>query len=137
MIDEHKIGAKTNVVTMKVIKEEIQQFCHVINEKNPVYHDVDAANEAGFEDILLPPTYPILFWQHLDLPWLETDATIIQSEQIFSYKTPLVANKIYQCQIELLKVRTRENKQFVVNRLYINDGEKVVATSDTTLVLLY
>ncbi|MBO1001737.1 FAS1-like dehydratase domain-containing protein [Pseudogracilibacillus auburnensis] len=137
MIDESKVGTKTKIVNVKVKREEIQQLCHVIDEKNHVFHDVNAASEAGFEDILLSPTYPILFWQHLEPPWLETDATIIQSEQIFSYKTPLVANKMYQCQIELLKVRTRENKQFVVNRLYINDGEKVVATSDTTLVLLY
>lgn len=137
MIDEKWIGATTECVPIKVTSREIQQFCRVIDEKNQIYHDKSNTKGASYTDILLPPTYPILFWRQLDLPWLQNDAIMIQSEQDFSYKNTLTINKTYHCQIKLQKLRTRGNQQFIVHRLSIYDGDKLASISDTKMVLLY
>ncbi|GIO22758.1 MaoC family dehydratase N-terminal domain-containing protein [Oceanobacillus sp. J11TS1] len=137
MIDKKWIGAKTDWIPITVTSKQIEQFCQTIDEKNPLYLDKHAAKKAGYEDILLPPTYPILFWQRLKIPWLIGDFTMIQSEQSFSYKQTLIANKRYHCQIDLKKLRTRGKQQFIVHRLSIVDKDKLAATSDTTMVLRY
>ena len=137
MIDKKWIGATTEWISIKVTSREIQQFCRVIDEENLIYYDKNAAKEAGYPDIPLPPTYPILFWKSIEFPWLTDTFTMIQSDQSFSYKQTLITNKIYQCQIKLKKLRTRGNQQFIVHRLSIYDGNTLAAESDTAMMLQY
>lgn len=137
MIDKKWMGAKTKLVPIQVTRTEIQEFCQVIMETNQIYHDTTIAMKAGYEDIPLPPTYPALFWQRIELPWLQNNLSTIQSEQAFSYKNALIANKTYHCQIELQKLRTRENQQFLFHRLSIYDGKELAVTSDTTMLFPY
>lgn len=137
MIDTKLIGTETKAVSVKITREEVQKYCQVISEKNPIYHQVQAAQKARYEDIPIPPTYPTLFWQALKIPWLGSDAFIIHSEQTFSYEVPLITNKRYQYKIILESIRTRGNKQFLKHRLLIFDNKVEIATSETTLVLIF
>ncbi|WP_194165606.1 MaoC family dehydratase N-terminal domain-containing protein [Oceanobacillus sp. CFH 90083] len=137
MIDKKWIGTTTEWISTKVTRKEVQEFCTVIGEENLLYQNITVAKEAGYADIPLPPTYPILFWQSIELPWLTDDFTMLQSDQSFSYEHTLIANKTYHCQIQLQKLRTQSNQQFIVHRLSIDDGDGLAATSDTTMVLRY
>lgn len=138
MIDTKWIGTKTDWIRIIVTRKEIQQYCHIIGEKNPIYHDLDSAKEAGFTDFPLPPAYPILFWRHFELPWLpKKDTTMMHCKQSFSYKHALTANKVYNCQLELQKVRARGEKQFAVHRLSVYDENQLAAIGNTTLLLSY
>ncbi|MEI3611486.1 FAS1-like dehydratase domain-containing protein [Pseudogracilibacillus sp. SO30301A] len=137
MIDTTLIGAETEIVSITITREEVQKYCRVISEENPIYHQVQAARKAGYKDIPIPPTFPTLFWQALKTPWLDSDAVVIHSEQTFSYEVPLISNMTYQCKIILGNIRTRGNKQFLKHRLLIFDNNIEIATSETTLVLIF
>jgi len=131
-----EVGAKTEIQSIKITRKEVRQYCEVIDEKSHLYYDVTVAKNKGFDDIPLPATYPTLFWQKFNIPWLERKGTIIQGEQSFSYEEPLVANQTYHCQIVLEKVRSRLNNDFLYHRLYIYHGDTVAATGNTTLILI-
>lgn len=135
LIDKRLEGTKTDRVFITVTRENIRNYCHVIEEENQVFHDLNMAQNAGYLDFPVPAAYPTLFWQYIEIPWLTDQAAIIQTEQNFIYEQPLIANITYKCHIRLLKVRNRGNKQFLKQRLYIQQGETVSATSDTTIVL--
>lgn len=135
MILEDWKGSKTDKVPVKVSRSEVQAFCQVIGEKSDLYTRVQSARLRGYEDVLLPPTYPILFWQKLAIPWLPENATIVQSEQSFFYEDSLEANKTYECQIELIKARKLRGNYFAKHRLRIFFKGELVATSETMLVI--
>lgn len=128
-------GSKTDKVPVKVLREEVHQFCQVISEKSALYTSVQSARLLGYEDVLLPPTYPILFWQKLAIPWLPQDATVVQSEQSFFYEDSLVANQTYTCQIELLEVKKFRGSYFAKHRLSIFLKDNYIAGSETMLMI--
>src|SRR5690625_2623217 len=128
-------GMKTDKVLITVTRENIRHYCHVIEEDNQVFHDRSVAKKAGYSDLPVPPTYPTLFWQYIDIPWLTAQSSTILTEPRFIYEQQLIANMTYACSINLYKVSFRGNKCFLKQRLQIEQGEKVIATSDTTLIL--
>jgi len=128
-------GNKTDKVPVKVSREEVRQFCRVIGEKSDLYTSVQSARLLGYEDILLPPTYPILFWQKLEIPWIPKDATVVQSEQSFFYDKSLVANQTYECQLELVEVKRFRGSYFAKHRLSVFLKGKCLARSETMLVI--
>lgn len=144
MIDPKLTGSKTEIIPIRVTREEIQTYVKAIGEKNKIFYALDSAKEDGFSDIVIPPTYPTLLWQLIEIPWLQTVKSIIQTEQKFKYNEILIANVTYACQIILLKVRNRGNKQFLKLRLEIrnyneygmNIENEALAISDTTIVLI-
>lgn len=128
-------GLKTESVIIRVTREEIRRYCEVIGETNNIFFKLESAKNAGFTDLVLPVTYPMLFWKYIDVPWLKSQISIIQGEQSFEYNEALVANKDYVCQITLVKVRQRGRKKFLQHELCISHNGKLIATSNTTLVL--
>ncbi|WP_087972503.1 FAS1-like dehydratase domain-containing protein [Oceanobacillus rekensis] len=128
-------GFVTEAVAIKVTRDDIRLYSEAIGEENPIFHNPEAARNAGYDDLVLPVTYPTLFWQRIDIPWLSNQSPVVQTEQEFYYEEPLVANQVYHCQIAVLKVRQKGNKLFSKHELRINQDNKSVATSNTTLML--
>jgi len=129
-------GLETETVAIQITREEVRQFCKVIGEKNLIFYNPEEARKAGYADVVLPATYPVLFWKYIDVPWLEKAPSIIQSKQYFEYDEMLVADETYLCQIMLEKVRQKGNRQFLQHVLSIKRNGKLAATSYSTLVLV-
>ncbi|WP_077328799.1 FAS1-like dehydratase domain-containing protein [Virgibacillus siamensis] len=127
-------GLVTEKVDIMITREMIRTYCNAIGETNAIYHSTKAAKAAGYTDLVIPPAYPTLFWQDINIPWLSNQSSIIQSSQTFDYQEPLTANMTYTCFIKLTKVRTSGNKQFLQHKLYITYNHTTAATSITTLV---
>ena len=136
MIDQRWVGKRTERSFFTISREEIRAYCAVIGEKNPIYLHVETAHLNGYEDVLIPPTYPSLFWQKVTIPWIEQDALLLQREQSFSYQKALIANKQYGCEIVLRKIRNHGAKQYVVHDLFVTNAETTVLTSAITFVVL-
>jgi acyl dehydratase len=47
--------------TYLVGREKVREFAHVVGETNPLYFDVDAAREAGYEDVVAPPMFAVVY----------------------------------------------------------------------------
>jgi acyl dehydratase len=70
MADKSKLGMEFPHYSIKVEKNKIAEFVAALEQQEDterirdIYRDVDAAREAGFENIPTPPTFPTsyVFW---------------------------------------------------------------------------
>ena len=54
--DEYK-GAPMSANTVHVERGAVSRFAAAVTDTNPVYHDLRAAQAAGFDEIPVPPTW--------------------------------------------------------------------------------
>lgn len=127
---EYRIGDRTEVVPIIVKREDVFAFVKALGDNQQIFYDVEAAKTAGFNDILLPLTYPTIFWQSIPIPWLDNQ-TIVQVDQAFHYQRPLTANTEYDCYIELKNIQKLRNHIFLKHCLFISD----CARSETTVMI--
>ena len=78
-------------------REKIREFSRAVFATSPLNNDPDAAKAAGYDDIVAPPTFPIVI-QEATLAQLlaEPDAGIdftrvVHGDQRFSYTRAIVA----------------------------------------------
>jgi len=60
-------GLETDTVAIQITREEVHHYCKAIGEKNPIFHNPDAARKAGYSDVVLPAAYPVLFWKYIHI----------------------------------------------------------------------
>ena len=127
------VGEKTAVTNIVVNRTTALQYCEAIQENHPLCTDLEAAKASGFSDLLLPVTYPSLFWQQIKIPWLNEVQFSILLSQSFHYQKRLVAHTTYKCQIKLVKLRKRSTTQWIEHLLHIYQNDEEIATSGITL----
>ena len=54
---EEVVGRPTGKATITLERGPVTQFAASVLDKNPIYRRADAARDAGFDDIPVPPTY--------------------------------------------------------------------------------
>lgn len=47
--------------TYEVGKEKIREYARAVGDENPVYMDDEAAREAGFEGVVAPPMFAVVY----------------------------------------------------------------------------
>ena len=69
-VDKSVIGKTTGSSKVVVERGPLSIFARSVKDENPIYHDLNAAKAAGFDDIPAPPTFAfsgLTFWV---LEWL-------------------------------------------------------------------
>jgi acyl dehydratase len=63
-VDTSIIGRPTSARRATVERGPVDAFATAVQDDNPVYHDVDAARAAGFDNVPAPPTFTFAlpFW---------------------------------------------------------------------------
>ena len=51
------VGRPTGAATIHIERGPVSRFAKAVKDENPVYRDIDAAREAGFDSIPAPPTF--------------------------------------------------------------------------------
>ncbi|WP_276258947.1 MaoC family dehydratase [Haloglomus litoreum] len=46
---EHEVGAIT--------RRDVRRYARAVEDENPLFHDVDAAREHGYDDLVVPPNF--------------------------------------------------------------------------------
>lgn len=78
-------------------REHIRQFARAVGETSPLCYDLEAAKEAGYPDLLAPPTFlaaaiPGRLGVPVEDPALGLDySLIVHGDQQFSLRRPVVA----------------------------------------------
>ena len=54
---EEVVGLPTGKATITVERGPVTQFAASVTDTNPIYRNREAASDAGFDDIPVPPTY--------------------------------------------------------------------------------
>ncbi len=144
MLDKSDIGKKFPTVSADVEKGRLAFFAKAIGESNPIYFNEEAAVNAGYSSIPVPPTF--LFSLKMDVPnpfenYEKIGATLaklLHANQAFSYHQCVTAGDtltfdsyiadIYDKKGGLLEFLVEETK--VTNQLGVH-----VANMTTTLVV--
>jgi acyl dehydratase len=127
-INREMIGRPLSPTTFEVDRGKIREFASATGDENPIYHDVEAAKEAGYNDLPIPPTFPTTFsfWgkrakdapvEDLGFPF----ARVLHGEEEYTYLAPIYPGDI------LTGVRTLTNVEEKQGR----SGSMEIVTSET------
>jgi len=125
----------------QVSREKLREFADAIGDTNPVYRSRAAAQEAGFPDVIAPPTFAIVIsvassGKALADPGLNLNyAMVVHGEQRFEYSRPLVAGDVVTAQSTISSIRDVGSLSMMTTTTEIRtvDGEHV-CTAHSTLV---
>ena len=125
----------------EVSREKLREFADAIGDLNPVYRSRAAAQEAGFPDVIAPPTFPIVISmassaQVLADPGLNLNyAMVVHGEQRFEYKRPLAAGDVVTVEVTISDIKSVGRNSMITTTMELKtvDGEHV-CTAYSTLV---
>jgi acyl dehydratase len=55
------VGKTYAPVTYAVGREKIREYAAAVGETNPLHHDLDAARAAGYDDVVAPPMFVVVY----------------------------------------------------------------------------
>ena len=125
----------------EVSRVKIADFADAIGDRNPLYRDREAAQAAGYPDVIAPPTFPIVVTMAANRsaiadPGLGLNyAMVVHGEQRFTYSRPLRAGDVVTAQSTISSIRSAGSLTMVTTETVINTvaGEHV-CTGYGTLV---
>ena len=105
-------------VTYAVGREKVREYATAVGETSPLCHDVDAARDAGYADVVAPPMFAAVYkagaiGAALTDPEIGMDfARMVHGAQEFSWGAPVVAGDEVTTEAELLRVDERGGLRF-------------------------
>lgn len=119
-------------------REKIREFAAAIDETSRACFDVAAAQALGYQDLVAPPTFPIVLTYQVSVavvgdPDLGLDySRVVHGEQNFAYTRPIVAGDQLNCVLTITDIRQAAGNDIITTQTQITTtaGEPVcVATS--------
>jgi acyl dehydratase len=139
-------GLEFPIVHYEVSREKIGEYVAAIGDSNPVHRDPAAAHQAGYRDVIAPPTFAAVFAMQpfrralADPEWLARStidpAKILHGEQSFEFQRPIVPGDRLLVQCIVRDVQRKKALVFLYVSMRVDDerGERVL-DGQMTLVL--
>ncbi len=126
----------------EVGREKIREFADAIGDSNPAYRDRAAAQALGYDDVIAPPTFPILMTMRASAqiiadPDLGLDySRVVHGEQRFSYTRPILAGDVLHVTAQVESIRVAAGNELLTTRGEVTtlDGKHVVTAFSTLVV---
>jgi acyl dehydratase len=125
----------------EVSREKLREFANAIGDHNPVYRSRAAAQEAGFPDVIAPPTFAIVIsmadsMKVLTEPELNLNyAMAVHGEQRFEYTRPLRVGDVVTAQSTITSIRAVGSLSMMTTTTQITSVEgELICTAHSTLV---
>ena len=123
-------------------REKIREFAHAVKSTNAVNFDVFAAQAAGYDDIVAPPTFAVVI-QERSLASVLSDkeadidfSRVVHGDQRFVQERPIVAGDELTSVLEVASVKSLGAHSMVTFETKIFDlDQKLVCTAISTLVV--
>jgi acyl dehydratase len=144
-VDRSYIGHLRPPSALKVEAAQCRAFVNAIGETNPIYQNVDAARNAGFRDIPIPPTY--LFC----LQMMSSEKSyalyrelgidvgrLLHGQQGFKYHKPIHVGDELTFQLRILDIQDKKNgaMTLIVQQIRVENSQGVhVADLDQITVV--
>jgi acyl dehydratase len=117
----------------EVSRLKIMEYAQAIGDPNPLYRDPDAARQAGYADVIAPPTFAVVVALPASIAAvLETvpgtgNPVIVHVEQRFEYARPIRAGDVLHAEAAVVGIREPRGVAMVTTRTEIRaaDGEQV------------
>lgn len=158
---ESVVGRVTGRSVITIERGPVTTFARAVKDDRPLFRRADAAREAGFDDIPVPPTYPIAmgYWGRFDEDQPDDDPSregnvlmevigalmeerggiMLHGEQEFRYHRPLVVGDRLTHEGRIVDLYEKESKgatmTFVVQEdEYRDPGGDLVLTARLNLI---
>jgi acyl dehydratase len=123
----------------EVSRVKIAEFADAIGDPSPVYRDRDAAVDAGYPDVIAPPTFPIAVTMAASSAVVSHDdlglnyAMVVHGEQRFEYSRPLRAGDVVTAESTIESIREAGRNVLMTTRTEVRTvaGEHVVTAFST------
>ena len=123
-------------------REKIREFALAVKSSNPMNLDVFAAQAAGYNDVIAPPTFAVVIQERslgtvLSDPEADIDfSRVVHGDQRFIHARPIVAGDELTSVLEVSSVKSLGAHSMVTFETQIFDVEKqLVCTAISTLVV--
>jgi acyl dehydratase len=123
-------------------REKVREFARAVFATNPIFTDLEAARAAGHDDVVAPPTFPVVIQEHtLSQLLSEPDANIdfsrvVHGDQRFTYSRPVVAGDELTATLSVTSVKTLGAHSMVTSESVMTDSTGAhVVTATSTLVV--
>lgn len=144
MLDKTDIGKTFPSVTADVEKGRLRFFAKAIGENNPVYIDEEAAQNADYASLPMPPTFFFSLKMDVPKPFENYEnvgaplAKILHANQDFTYHKPVVAGDSLTFDSHIADIYDKKGGalEFLVEKTKVtNQLGECVADMTTTLVV--
>ena len=129
------IGKTFAPATYAVGREKIREYAHAVGETDPLYLDVQAARAAGYDDVVAPPMFAVVYslpavWPALFDEEVGIDfAHMVHGGQEFAWGPVVVAGDEITTTASLKDVSERRgNDFFVFESVSVNERGETVCT---------
>jgi len=136
------VGKTYPSVTYAVGREKIREYALAVGETNPVHLDVEAARAAGYDDVVAPPMFAVVYSAPAVGPGIfDPDvgidfAMMVHGGQEFRWGRPVVAGDEITTTTTVKDISERDGKGFYVfeSRSVDQTGEEVCVGTWTNIV---
>jgi acyl dehydratase len=136
------VGKTYPPTSYAVGREKVREFAAAVGEENPLHHNLDAAREAGYADVVAPPMFAVVFGGRAMAPALFDPevgidfSRMVHGGQEFVWGPPVVAGDEIATEVEVKDVAERGGLAFFVfeSRSTNQDGETVCTGTWTNIV---
>ena len=107
------VGKTYPPASYAVGREKVREFAAAVGEESPLHHDLDAAREAGYADVVAPPMFAVVFGGRAMAPALFDPevgidfSRMVHGGQEFVWGPPVVAGDEIATEVEVKDVSER------------------------------
>ena len=120
-------------IPYEVSRLKIMEYAQAIGDPNPIYRDVDAARQAGYPDVIAPPTFAVVMALPAGIAAVRETVpgtgypVIVHVEQRFEYMRPIRAGDVLHAESAVAGLRELRGVAMVSTRTEIRaaDGEQI------------
>ena len=145
MIDKSVVGKKYKVSSFEIEKGKIREMARAIGDNNPVFYDEEAAGQAGYSGLALPPTFATVFALAGGLMTVVKDlkidmAKLLHGGQEYQYFAEIKPGDTVSGETEITGVIEKSGKGGIMDLVimettYYNQNSKKVLCDKCTLVV--
>jgi acyl dehydratase len=140
-LDSSFVGRSWPAETYAVGREKIREFAVAVGATDPIHHDPEVAREAGYPDVVAPPTFSVVFtWQAtrkvVEDPALGLDFTrVVHREQGIEQHRPLHAGDEVTTVVSVSDISELAGNDVITTRAEVTDADGVpIMVTTSTLV---
>ncbi|HLR55512.1 MAG TPA: MaoC family dehydratase N-terminal domain-containing protein [Actinomycetales bacterium] len=126
----------------QVGREHVREFAAAVDAQHPFHHSVQAAQEAGYLDIVAPPTFAVVIAQRAEQQLIADPAAgidfsrVVHADETFTHHRPIVAGDELSTILHVDSIVERAAIAMVTTRCEIADtAGNPVATVVSTLAI--
>jgi acyl-CoA thioesterase FadM len=123
-----------------VEREKIREYAVAVKNDFPPFHEDKAAEELGYDGVLVPLTFISVFGYKAVAAFFEwaniatNDAQVVQVDQALKFFAPIKVGDRLHCDVEIESIRRAHGTDIIVTKQTVtNDAGEVMQENYTTL----